>query len=799
VIGRKRRRTSALLTAALLTGLLALPIMVAAPAQAQDNQVQSIEPLCANAPDESDASDDAQFPAAHAEAIRCLMELAWFLGNSDGSFGANQNILRMQMASVMLRKLDDATGFTRPAATDEFPEENCGVHDANVNAAASTTPPLTVGFSDGSFRCTLNVTRGQMASFIVRQLEVAGADVPDCPPASATPRFTDIAGSAHRCDIERLAAMGITVGRTATTFEPDDPVLRGEMASFEARAGAELVEQDLMEPLPAPGGVGGAETSLPELASAAIVGTTTTAQQTAAQPAGTRVRFVFDEDVQETGQGAPTATEFFIHDQNNVRSAGVAVTGVTPTVEADNRSVVVNFPAVATTEAATALTLATVDDGAVRDTEGNPNPEGDAPIGTAGSSTVGGPGITSAPDLIDVNNFRDAAAAGRTAVDFTFDQAAFRTTGANAGAFMLVFKDASETTCEPPASASTEASGTTSAGGEGTSKFTVICTNPGVTEVGGQVINPGTDITADQVARGTVGQGAVASTAAQAGTAGAANQNPLQAQAPDKGPESAKTTPQPDLESVTLTPGTGGARDAAVFTFDQPIGSVGAPELFAVYKTDGTEIAATGPGGADNPTINPTPPAGKGQVRVTFPAGTLTNIAGANVRDAAVRGTGNAPNDEDEVGAGTATTVTRTPGVTTGPQLTAVALSEPSPGFGFRAMYTFDEPVTLQTGATQGAPTQASGQTLFHLFAADGTRYTSTACTVGTDATTNTQVTCTNYNVAATTTAATGAQIGAATLGTADFAAVFGAGGAQGNPNDRNPEGAASTTGGTTA
>jgi hypothetical protein len=58
-------------------------------------------------------------------------------------------------------------------------------------------------------------------------------------------------------------------------------------------------------------------------------------------------------------------------------------------------------------------------------------------------------------------------------------------------------------------------------------------------------------------------------------------------------------------------------------------------------------------------------------------------------------------------------------------------------------------------------------------------------------------VTCTDYNVAVGGGAATSAQIGSTVLGTVDFAAVFGSGGAQTNANDRNPEGARPTTGGT--
>jgi hypothetical protein len=62
-----------------------------------------------------------------------------------------------------------------------------------------------------------------MASFLVRGL--------DLPPGSAT--FSDVASThTHAAAIAALATAGITVGFTDETFRPDQPVSRGQMASF---------------------------------------------------------------------------------------------------------------------------------------------------------------------------------------------------------------------------------------------------------------------------------------------------------------------------------------------------------------------------------------------------------------------------------------------------------------------------------------------------------------------------------------------------------------------------------------
>jgi hypothetical protein len=71
------------------------------------------------------------------------------------------------------------------------------------------------------------VSRGQMATFLARALAL---------PASSTDWFTDDDGLSHEDSINRLADAGITTGCTDTEFCPRDPVSRGQMATFLARA-----------------------------------------------------------------------------------------------------------------------------------------------------------------------------------------------------------------------------------------------------------------------------------------------------------------------------------------------------------------------------------------------------------------------------------------------------------------------------------------------------------------------------------------------------------------------------------
>jgi hypothetical protein len=104
------------------------------------------------------------------------------------------------------------------------------VHQPSVDCAFAQG--ISLGQPDGTFGPTKTTTRAQMASFIVRALQAAGYTLP----AADDPGFTDIAGNEHEQNIKLLATLGITHGTTSTTFSPDNPVRRDQMASFLVRA-----------------------------------------------------------------------------------------------------------------------------------------------------------------------------------------------------------------------------------------------------------------------------------------------------------------------------------------------------------------------------------------------------------------------------------------------------------------------------------------------------------------------------------------------------------------------------------
>jgi PKD repeat protein len=110
---------------------------------------------------------------------------------------------------------------------------------------------IVQGYSDGTYQPSLVVTRDQMAVYIARA--VAGGD-DSVPSGPVEPSFTDV-GEDHWAYhyIEYCSAQNIVQGYSDGAYRPGDPVDRGQMAVYVARAVVAPIGDAAFLPPAAPG------------------------------------------------------------------------------------------------------------------------------------------------------------------------------------------------------------------------------------------------------------------------------------------------------------------------------------------------------------------------------------------------------------------------------------------------------------------------------------------------------------------------------------------------------------------
>lgn len=114
--------------------------------------------------------------------------------------------------------------------SDSFPFRDVGTDNVHHRTIARlAAEEITRGCDSNRYCPEDQVTRAQMASFLARALQL---------PASSSATFSDVSSSnVHRRDISALAAAGITKGcGDGSRFCPEAPVTREQMASFLVRA-----------------------------------------------------------------------------------------------------------------------------------------------------------------------------------------------------------------------------------------------------------------------------------------------------------------------------------------------------------------------------------------------------------------------------------------------------------------------------------------------------------------------------------------------------------------------------------
>ena len=150
------------------------------------------------------------------------------LGCAVGVYCPNSNVPREQMAAFIIRALGEfnppTPGMQRFA---DVPPSNTFYNFVDRMAELQ----ITLGCGGGNYCPSDQVSREQMAAFIMRAL---GEFSPPVPPSQ---RYTDVSpANPFYSFIDRMAIRGVTLGCTGTTYCPSGMVTRSQMAAFLVRA-----------------------------------------------------------------------------------------------------------------------------------------------------------------------------------------------------------------------------------------------------------------------------------------------------------------------------------------------------------------------------------------------------------------------------------------------------------------------------------------------------------------------------------------------------------------------------------
>ncbi len=167
--------------------------------------------------------------------------------NKDGTFtyfGVANDFARNAIEVYKVTMPKPATACTlAPQSKVSDREAAREVHRGSIDCALQYA--IAKGVGDGSaYAPAGQVTRGQMASFVVNAINAAGSGA-DLPAASGD-QFTDLdKDPTHRDNINRLGALGIINGTGGGAFSPERFITRAEMATFVTQAARFLTGEDI--------------------------------------------------------------------------------------------------------------------------------------------------------------------------------------------------------------------------------------------------------------------------------------------------------------------------------------------------------------------------------------------------------------------------------------------------------------------------------------------------------------------------------------------------------------------------
>lgn len=203
---------------------------------------RSIDPACPPGQVPPSGFIDVSPTSPHRRAIDCA---AWrgITQPQDGAYRPAQAVTRAQMASFIARLIDGTDAELPTDPPDAFRDDDAAAyepHEPNIDSLAAAG--IVAGRTETSYAPGAPVTRGQMATFLVRAHRyVTGETLP-----LERAWFHD-RDPVHGDNVDRAAGAGIATGFSNGTYRHGAAVRRDQMASFLMRTAALFVEEGRSE------------------------------------------------------------------------------------------------------------------------------------------------------------------------------------------------------------------------------------------------------------------------------------------------------------------------------------------------------------------------------------------------------------------------------------------------------------------------------------------------------------------------------------------------------------------------
>lgn len=161
----------------------------------------------------------------HADAIKNLTDAGAINGYGDGTYRPDELLTRGQAVKIIVHSLGlENNKVENPNFSDVTTD-----HMFYKEIAILKSEGYLTGYPDKTFKPDATITRGELAKILVAAYDLKVDDKVNVP-------FTDVQDSYFAPFISTIYSYNVTKGVSETEFGPNQPVTRGQMATFAVRA-----------------------------------------------------------------------------------------------------------------------------------------------------------------------------------------------------------------------------------------------------------------------------------------------------------------------------------------------------------------------------------------------------------------------------------------------------------------------------------------------------------------------------------------------------------------------------------